>query len=294
MRRLLLALSFLAMLLPAAAQSGKPWFFAVLSDPQFGMYAKDQNFTQETANFEFAIANLNRLHPRFVVICGDLVNRAGDAAEIAEYKRILRELDPFIPVYSVAGNHDVGNVPTPATLATFRAAIGRDYYTFSAGDLFGIVLDSNLIRSPEGAPKAAAQQEQWLEKTLARAQSNPNQQIVVFQHIPYFVKSPDESVGYFNIPEPARRKYLDLLEHAGVQRVFAGHLHKPSIGVDGSLTEVVTGATGKPLGGSLSGFRIVTVEGRKFDPAWVCFGGIPNQIDPLKPSSTPCPLESRY
>src|SRR5665213_337724 len=139
MRRFLLALSFFAMLLPAAAQSQQPWFFAVLSDPQFGMYAKDKNFTQGTANLEFVVANLNRLHPRFVVICGDLVNRAGDTAEIAEYKRILRELDPSIPVYSVAGNHDVGNVPTPATLAGFRAAIGQDYYTFSEGDIFGIV-----------------------------------------------------------------------------------------------------------------------------------------------------------
>src|SRR5665213_376997 len=289
MRRLLLALFLLAILLPATAESGKPWFFAVLSDPQFGMYAKDQNFAQETANFEFAIANLNRLHPRFVVICGDLVNRAGDTAEIAEYKRILRELDPSIPVYSVAGNHDVGNVPTPATLAGFHAAIGQDYYTFSAADIFGIVLDSNLIRSPKGAPDAATQQEAWLKKTLAGAKSNPNQQIVVFQHIPYFVKDPGEPVGYFNIPEPARRKYLDLLEQAGVQYVFAGHVHKPSIGVDGALTEIVTGAVGRPLGGSLSGFRIVTVEGRKFDPAWFCFGGIPNQMDPLKPSSTPCP-----
>lgn len=294
MRRLLLALSLLLFALPVTvpssrAQSGKPWFFAVLSDPQFGMYAKDRNFAQETANFEFAIANLNRLHPRFVVICGDLVNKHGDTAEIAEYKRILRTLDPSIPVYSVAGNHDVGNVPTPETLATFRTAIGRDYYTFTAGNIFGIVLDSNLIRSPEGAPEAATQQEKWLEKTLAGAKSNPNRQIVVFQHIPYFVKSPDEPVVYNNITEPARQTYLHMLQQAGVRYVFSGHLHKPSIAEDGPLTVVLTGAVGKPLGGSLSGFRIVTVQGKKLDSSWYCFGGIPNQFDPQKPASTPCP-----
>lgn len=289
MRRLILVLSLFAIGLPARAQSAKPWFFAVLADPQFGMYAKDRNFAQETANFEFVIANLNRLHPRFVVICGDLVDRTGDPAEIAEYKRILRQLDPAIPVYNVAGNHDVGNVPTPATLAGFRAAIGRDYYTFSESDIFGVVLDSNLIRSPQGDPKAARQQEEWLERTLAGARSNPQRQIVIFQHIPFFIKSPDESEGYFNIPQPARRKYLDLLEKAGVKYVFAGHLHQPTTGVDRSLTEIVTGATGMPLGGSLSGFRIVKVNGRKFDSTWFCFGGIPNQIDLLKPMSTCCP-----
>src|ERR1700751_674411 len=124
----------------AAARAEEPWFFAVISDPQFGMYAKDSNFAQETANFEFAVANLNRLRPRFIVVCGDLVNRQGDADEIAEYKRILKEVDPSIPVYNVAGNHDVGNVPTPESLARYRRNFGEDYYTFSFGDFEGIVL----------------------------------------------------------------------------------------------------------------------------------------------------------
>jgi 3',5'-cyclic AMP phosphodiesterase CpdA len=284
-----LILSLFAILLPATAESQQPWFFAVLADPQFGMYAKDQNFAQETANFEFVIANLNRLHPRFVVICGDLVNRTGDPVEIAEYKRVLQELNPSIPVYNIAGNHDVGNIPTPATLDVYHTAIGQDYYTFSAGEIFGIVLDSNLIRSPEGDPDAARRQEEWLEKTLESAKSSANQQIVVFQHIPYFTDASDEVEGYYNIPQPARRKYLDLLEKAGVRYVFAGHYHRNAMGTDGPLTEIVTGAVGMPLGQSLSGFRIVTVEGQKFNPTWVCLAGIPNQIDAHNPASTHCP-----
>jgi serine/threonine-protein phosphatase CPPED1 len=284
-----LILSLFAILLPATAESQQPWFFAVLADPQFGMYAKDQNFAQETTNFEFVIANLNRLHPRFVVICGDLVNRTGDPVEIAEYKRVLQELNPSIPVYNIAGNHDVGNIPTPATLDVYHTAIGRDYYTFSAGEIFGIVLDSNLIRSPEGDPDAARRQEEWLEKTLESAKSSANQQIVVFQHIPYFTDASDEVEGYYNIPQPARRKYLDLLEKAGVRYVFAGHYHRNAMGTDGPLTEIVTGAVGMPLGQSLSGFRIVTVEGQKFNPTWVCLAGIPNQIDAHNPASTHCP-----
>ncbi len=279
----------LVILLPAPAAPQQPWFFAVLSDPQFGMYAKDQNFAQETANLEFVIANLNRLHPRFVVICGDLVNRHGDSGEIAEYKRVLHKLDPSIPAYSVAGNHDVGDVPTPETLDGFRTAVGEDHYTFSEGDIFGVVLDSNLIRAPDGDPDAARQQEEWLGKTLASAKSNPNQQIVIFQHIPYFIKDPGEADGYFNIPPAARRRYLDLLEQAGVKYVFAGHYHRNALGTDGPLTQIVTGAAGMPLGGSLSGFRIVSVRGQKLDSTWFCFGGIPNQIDLQKRLSTPCP-----
>jgi 3',5'-cyclic AMP phosphodiesterase CpdA len=276
----------LASLPPAAA--GPPWFFAVMSDPQFGMYAKDQNFAQETANFEFAIANVNRLHPRFVVILGDLVNRHGDMAEIAEYKRILGKLDPAIPAYSIAGNHDVGNVPTPETIDAYRTNIGRDFYTFSASGILGVVLDSNLIRSPQGDPEAAQAQKEWLIKTLRDAKSNPAQQVMIFQHIPYFLKSANEADNYFNIPEPARREYLDLIEQAGVKYVFAGHYHRNAGGKDGPLTEIVTGAVGMPLGGSVSGFRVVDVDGDSLKAPWLCFGGIPNQFDFQKPFHTPC------
>ena len=40
-----------------------------------------------------------------------------DAAQIAEYHRIAATLDRSIPLYNVAGNHDVGQIPTPETLA---------------------------------------------------------------------------------------------------------------------------------------------------------------------------------
>lgn len=61
------------------------------------MYAKDNEFLQEEANLEFVVANLNRLHPGFVVLCGDLTNRTGDNAEVASYKQIMTQLDPAIP-----------------------------------------------------------------------------------------------------------------------------------------------------------------------------------------------------
>jgi len=32
-----------------------------MADPQFGMYAENKDFRQETVNFEFAIATANRL-----------------------------------------------------------------------------------------------------------------------------------------------------------------------------------------------------------------------------------------
>ena len=114
--------------------------FIQMSDPQFGMFTKDASFQHETANFEFAIATANRLKPAFVVITGDLINKAGDAAQAAEYKRISAKLDPGIRLFSVAGNHDVGNEATPESLARYRERFGPDYYSFRIGDIAGFVL----------------------------------------------------------------------------------------------------------------------------------------------------------
>lgn len=288
MRIVLLALSLLAFVLPSRVSAEQGSFFAVIADPQFGMYSKDQNFAHETANFEYVIASLNRLHPRFVVICGDLVNRTGDPAEIAEYKRILKHLDPSIPVYNVAGNHDLGNVPTPASVAAYRKAFGPDYYTFTQGDILGVVLDSSLIGSPQGDPQEAREQEKWLTETLAAARANPRQRILIFQHIPYFLRDPAEPAQYFNIPEPTRQTYLELLQQAGVRWVFTGHYHRNAGGTDGSLQEVVSGAAGMPLGGSVSGFRIVVDDGQQLHSVWYCLGGIPDHVGAGTQTSTPC------
>ena len=66
------------------------------------MFTKDASFEHETVNFEFAIAN--RLKPAFAVITGDLINKGGNPAQSAEYKRISAKLDPKIRLFSVPGN----------------------------------------------------------------------------------------------------------------------------------------------------------------------------------------------
>src|SRR5215212_5475 len=95
-----LGLTILFLLSNIAARAAEPFFFVQLSDPQFGMFTGNKDFVQETANFEFAVATINRLRPAFVVITGDLVNKSGDAAQIAEFQRIVAKMDSTIPVYN--------------------------------------------------------------------------------------------------------------------------------------------------------------------------------------------------
>jgi serine/threonine-protein phosphatase CPPED1 len=262
----------------AAKASAQDQFFLQMADPQFGMYTNNLGFAQETANLEFAVATANRLHPAFVVMDGDLVNKGGDPAQIAEYLRVTHQLNPAIPLYNVAGNHDVGNSPTTATLEAYRKIFGKDYYTFRAGELEGIVLNSSIIQHPEQVPEEEARQREWLELELKRASANGIRQVVIFQHIPWFLHDADEPDQYFNIPREARARYLKILEDAGVHYVFAGHLHQNSEGIAGNLHMITTGPVGKPLGDATSGFRIVVVGDEKLCDHYYGLGNLPNQV----------------
>src|SRR5258708_2358804 len=118
-RRLLAFVFAFVALAPLRVAAAEPFFFIQLSDPQMGMFSNNADFAQDAANFEFAVVAINRLRPAFVVITGDLVNKAGDPAQIAEYRRIAAKIDASIPVHHLAGNHDVGNMPTPVTVAAY-------------------------------------------------------------------------------------------------------------------------------------------------------------------------------
>lgn len=256
-------------------QSEQSFSFIQMTDTQFGFFETDQKFAKETENFEKAIAAANRLKPAFVIITGDLVNKVGDQAQIAEYKRIAAKLDPSIPLYSVPGNHDVDNKPSPQVLRTYRKDFGADYYTFRKGALFGIVLNSGLISDPTGAMEESDKQLEWLNSAFKKAKKSGCKSIVVFQHHPFFLQSPDEKDQYFNIPTVTRKKYLQLFKDNGVSHIFAGHLHKNSFGKDGEMEMVTTGPVGRPLGKDPSGIRIVTVRDGKIEHRYYGLDEIP-------------------
>jgi predicted phosphodiesterase len=245
---------FIQMADPQLGMSGKPLFLTVI-----GTSWKDDNFAVDAKLFETAIAHANELAPSFVVICGDLVNRAGHPGQIAEFRRITEQLDHSIPLYLVAGNHDVENKPSAESLTAYRATFGSDWYSFRNGDVYGIVLNSQLIDAPDRVPLEAEKQLAWLRDELVQAEASGARHLLVFQHHPYFLTSASEEDQYFNIAGETRAVYLDLFKGAGVEAVLAGHYHRNAYGRDGKLEMITTGPVGKPLGRDPSGFRIVKV-----------------------------------
>ncbi len=271
----LLGLACLGPVLRAA----EPFHFVQLSDPQLGMFTENRDFVQDAANFEFAVKAVNRLKPAFVVITGDLVHKVGDAAQIAEYRRIVGLIDRSIPVYNVAGNHDVENAPTPESLAAYTRIFGPDRYTFRHGGLIGIVLNSSLIHTPDKAAAALAEQDRWLRDALVQAKAANPRHIVVFQHHPWFLKSAGEPDQYFNIPTPRRAAHLALFREFGVRYLFCGHYHRNAEARDGDLEAITSGPVGKPLGGAKSGIRVAIVRDDRIEHRYYELGELPVKIE---------------
>lgn len=196
---------------------------------------------------------------------GDLVDAFPNwkelrAAQVSDLKSVLAELDKQIRIVCVCGNHDVGDIPTDESIEAYKREFGDDFFSFWAGGCKFIALNSQLYFNSSQVPHRRREQDEWLQKELERDQGE-HKHLVVFQHIPLFIWSPDEAADvYFNIEPNQRRDLLERFEKAGVRKVFCGHYHQNAGGFyKDKLELVVTSAIGAQLGGDKHGFRVVDV-----------------------------------
>lgn len=268
----------------------RPYFFMQLADTQYGFFNENKSFEQEVALVEQAVEHINRLHPRFVIVCGDLTNATPDhtsyRAQVAQYKHDFSKVDPDIPLVCVCGNHDVGNRPTPSSIASYQENFGDDYFSFWTGGVFNVVLNSSLLKDPSGAADVLAAQQMWLAQQLSLAKDTKAKHIFVFQHHPLFLLQADEPDQYFNIPLERRTPLLDQLKQAEVRAVFAGHYHRNAYGLAGDMEMITTGPVGRPLGEDRSGFRIVTVHETQIEHRYWAMDEVPAKIDLVETSTS--------
>ncbi|KAK5607848.1 Serine/threonine-protein phosphatase cpped1, partial [Crenichthys baileyi] len=212
-----------------------PFCFIQAADPQLGLmkawregdcdgggdeWAEEVELTKQTVE----AVNRLRPRPRFMVLCGDLVHampgtpfREGQERDL---KDTLKGTDPSIPLVFVSGNHDLGNTPTPSTVEQYCRAWGDDYFSFWVGGVLCLVLNSQLFYDASACPQLKEAQETWLEAQLSRASSSSSstepkpKHILVFQHIPLYLKSPDEEDDYFNLQKDVRQRLMDRFKRA--------------------------------------------------------------------------------
>ena len=188
-----------------------------------------------------------RPRPRFLIVCGDMLDAFPDKwprireEQERDFMEVYSELDEEIPLVCVCGNHDVGNTPSRETVASYRSSFGDDFFSFwvgirlyapapyiesvnemvssffQIGGVCFVVINSQYYEDPSLVPEIEKEQEAWLDRTLLRAKEKGAKHTMVFQHIPWFVKDPDEAKFYFNVELDLRKRMLKKFYDAGVR-----------------------------------------------------------------------------
>ena len=250
-----------------------PWFYVVAADPQLYMKQKDDAYWRET------VTKWNGLQPDFVVVCGDLIHGANASKEwkkpeamahhnklADDYWNIAKDLQ--VPLYNVAGNHDVSLQPTAETIAWYTDRFGSPWYSFTHKNSLFVVLESNLIRDGAGAPDIAQKQWNWFVDTVKTSSAMNYQHKTIYMHHPVCIKDVNEKSDYHNLPLDRRKEMLALLHEHDFDAVFCGHYHKNAYVQDGDLELITTASCCAPLGKDPRGFRIVKVYPDRLEHAY--------------------------
>ncbi|NOX98573.1 MAG: hypothetical protein GXP30_02390 [Verrucomicrobia bacterium] len=227
--------------------------FVQMCDTQLGMGGYEHDVT----TFKAAVKKINAMKPDFVVICGDLVNKADDKS-FADFNSIKEGFT--LPCYCAPGNHDVENEPTAESLRIYREKIGEDYYSVEHKGYTIVVANTQLWKVPvEGE---SDKHDAWFKKALLAAKKK-NSPVIIVVHYPLFVKQPDEKEGYFNLPSVKRKEILQLCEENGVVAFLAGHTHKQITNEYKGIQLVNGETTSKNFDKRPMGFRLWSVDGEK-------------------------------
>jgi len=255
--------------------------FIQAADTQFGMQEsyvekKKNHGWQQEINWSTELVNrVNSMQPlpRFMVICGDLLDAWPETQSVIrnkqerDFKNVFERLK--VPCVCVCGNHDIGNQPSMESVRRYRSSFGDDFFSFWCGGVYFLVVNSQYYEDSSNVPQIAAEQEDWLEHELKRIKHKKPTHAVVFQHIPLFLRHPDEENEYFNFAPDARKNLLERFYDAGIRHVFSGHYHRNAGGTYRDLQMVVTSAVGAQLGEDKQGYRVVNVTETAIDHHYV-------------------------
>ncbi|XP_075586328.1 serine/threonine-protein phosphatase CPPED1 isoform X2 [Dermatophagoides farinae] len=296
-----------------------PFRFIQAADTQYGMIHQFQTISYNQASYDesrprideykrsaigewheemrlstLAIEQWNQMKPkpRFVVICGDLVNDfPGEALrrrQLNDFKETFaKHLDQSIPLILLPGNHDILDRPTVDSIEKYRQEFGDDYFAFWVDGVMFLVINAQYYKDNTMTKEMAAHHERWIDSKLSEANEHDYKHIIVFQHIPWFIHDPDEPDDeIFNIAIDERKRMLKKFNDNGIRAIFCGHYHRNAGGHFEQMELIVTSAMGAQIPpidrreiARKSGYRIVHVDEHRLQHEYV-------EIEPTISSTT--------
>ena len=238
-------------------ESKEGFTFFQVTDPQLGFHSKDKNLQWTIDNLKAMVSIINREHPAFVIITGDMIHRHYKKNQVEAYRSVIATVDKDIPVFHIPGNHDMpkyADAPRKQYLDNF----GYERFSFEYGGYGFIGINSNaLVCDTLPAYIDAAEQLEWMYGELKKY-DHLKGTFVFAHHPPVLAKgSPVKHKSEWN--EPYRTQYVRLLKQHGVKGIFAGHTHYGETTEIDGIPVFTTVASSYPLYGSPTGYLSVTI-----------------------------------
>jgi len=265
------------------------FFFIQMADPQFGLFShfsgkndldiknlqkrdifikktpKIYDLNNEIQLLRRSIEIVNKLNPKFVVICGDMINNLDNNEQISTFKKEISKINNHIKVYYVPGNHDIAydyKQPTIQSIKEYKNIFGKDYYSFEIGKIRFITINSTIFKSIDTLTSYAIEQLNFIEKESNLAKKY-NQKIIIFSHHPLFISNINEENNGWSVNKDFRKKIIKSTKSKGLIANFAGHMHRNNIAFFDDLEIITTGPVGLyhgPYGEGVSGIRKVDIN----------------------------------
>ncbi len=252
-----LVLGALVALLLAAAIAGAappppPLFYAVISDTQKG---DNDPFD----DFRWAVGQVNRLRPQFVLFPGDLTD-SGSINQYEHWSAVSKDLQ--VPLFACPGNHEGGGCTPAEFRRRFREYTGLPcYYGRSLGGWHLFALDGVHFTDGQVAHEGALDPEQltWLRQELARLPAD--KPILVMCHFPLLPEWKALENG---------AELLACFEDRYLAYTVTGHWHRNAYAVDArGRLHLATGSLSFALDANGIGYRLVSTIGYDLYTAWV-------------------------
>lgn len=254
--------------LPRGFRSTSPWWrraepgsatdfaLAAAAEPRTitFVHASDTHIQNATAARTARLrALVDSIAPQFTIITGDLVRdalRVGEAEAAGYYELFAREAAAFTSaVHTVPGNHEIFGVERERSgvdrshplygRAMYRKYRGPDYYSFNAGGVHFVALNTVDVDDQWYHGNVDSVQLAWLARDLAEIPAE--MPVVTFNHIPFY--SVGEQLNGYNDGPPAptlitvngrtqfrhtvanARDVIRLIGAARYEIALAGHVH---------------------------------------------------------------------
>jgi 3',5'-cyclic AMP phosphodiesterase CpdA len=193
-----------------------------------------RRLTTLTDNFHRVSEHIDATRPDLVVNSGDLAFDGPTQRDDLAFAKELHDALP-VPCRYLPGNHDIGDNPTalgpvPSQLASeahvqnFRSVIGEDRWRFEEAGWCFIGLNSLVMNT---GLDSEAEQFDWLASRLAHVNGKP---VALFVHKPLFLNAPGDpelaESAFRYVPEPARRRLIEMLAKVDLRLVASGHVHQ--------------------------------------------------------------------